>query len=765
MQRTAFIQKRFPLFLISLCFVVNNVLFSQGGTEDVVEVWHHQYFATAEYSYSLSCQCDIAVDDQGNVYVAGHMRDASFRNSIVVLKYGSSGDEIWSAQYDITDCNNRSYDIAVDASGNVYVVGSSSQTGSGTDGLLLKYDNNGSLLWSVVYDGPDGKSDIFKGVLVDGSHLVVFGESDGSTSGTDYITLKYDTTGSQLWCSRFNGASNHTDWPLKMTLDSKGNIYVTGLSDREEPNYYTWAGDFATVKYDANGNQKMVLLFNGLGPDGFNIPDCASDIHVDSEGNIFVTGNSEALGSSTVKYDSSGTLLWVVQSSPPFGPFQDMTLDPSGNIYVTDYTYMIKINPAGTKEWLLYHGGYMVGNMGQDRILTDVEGNIYLASYKFMKYDTNKNLVWLKNVSPYFAPCAIASDASGQLFLSGYDQDMGGYIRTAKYTQIVSYEQSTPVGENVLVSFGNGLNTIFQSIENEGVTTVVESNLGPLPPSNYEIVPLGKPVYYQITTTSVFNPPVVVQIPYDESNIGDVPEENLKIFHYEGDVPIDITTSVDTINNLVIGETMAFSTFILAASQSVSPQQALADLIFDVISLNLDKGLENSLVVKLENAVKSLENKNYQATVNQLYAFINHVDSQQGKKIAEEDANGLIGAAEIIISNVQNGILKEASPDDFLPVCEQVPCQFELSQNYPNPFNSSTTITYSLEYSSYVVIKIYNILGDEVKTLVNEDKDCGSYSINWDGNDNSGNFVATGLYIYKIHAGDFSQIKKMVYFK
>jgi hypothetical protein len=94
-----------------------------------------------------------------------------------------------------------------------------------------------------------------------------------------------------------------------------------------------------------------------------------------------------------------------------------------------------------------------------------------------------------------------------------------------------------------------------------------------------------------------------------------------------------------------------------------------------------------------------------------------------------------------------------------------LPDKFDLEQNYPNPFNPVTRITYTIPENSFVSLKIYDMLGREVKTLVNQNMNAGRISVDWNGDDNSGVKVSSGVYIYKITAGSFVSSKKMMLLK
>jgi len=91
-----------------------------------------------------------------------------------------------------------------------------------------------------------------------------------------------------------------------------------------------------------------------------------------------------------------------------------------------------------------------------------------------------------------------------------------------------------------------------------------------------------------------------------------------------------------------------------------------------------------------------------------------------------------------------------------------IPTAFALHPNYPNPFNPTTNISFALPVDSKVSLKLYNVAGQLVRTLVNETMPAGNHTVTWDGNNSNGEKVASGIYFYKLNAGDFSKTMKMV---
>ncbi|MFC1565056.1 FlgD immunoglobulin-like domain containing protein [candidate division KSB1 bacterium] len=92
----------------------------------------------------------------------------------------------------------------------------------------------------------------------------------------------------------------------------------------------------------------------------------------------------------------------------------------------------------------------------------------------------------------------------------------------------------------------------------------------------------------------------------------------------------------------------------------------------------------------------------------------------------------------------------------------EIPDRYFLDQNYPNPFNPETMIRFGLPNSGSVTLKIYNILGQEVRTVVDGFRNAGIHTVKWDGRNNTGQRVATGVYIYRLITSESMTVKKMI---
>jgi hypothetical protein len=217
------------------------------------------------------------------------------------VKYDSAGQQQWVARDVGFYLGSEAHAITVDASGNVYVTGGSGFIDSGFDYLTIKYNSAGQELWGVRYGGGDAfRDDIATAIAVDGlGNVYVTGTSFVSATGFDYATVKYDSSGEGQWSVRYNGPANGEDDASSIAIDNSGNIYVTGRSAGSGT-----GPDYATIKYEASGNQLWVARYNR--PENGDAYDSAAAVAVDGAGNAYVTGGSFASGTgrdyATIKY-------------------------------------------------------------------------------------------------------------------------------------------------------------------------------------------------------------------------------------------------------------------------------------------------------------------------------------------------------------------------------------------------------------------------------------------------------------------------------
>ncbi|MBM3315075.1 hypothetical protein FJY71_04435, partial [candidate division WOR-3 bacterium] len=276
----------------------------------------------------------VALDEAGNVYVTGYAYDDSTAWDFATIKYSAAGARQWVGRY-ATEYEDFASAVALDGSGNVYVTGSSGNPYLLTwDYATAKYNSAGVEQWAVRYNGPAGEDDEPHGLAVDRlGNVYVTGGSLDSTSGMDFATIKYGPAGETVWVRRYNGPGNGPDEANAVALDTAGNVYVAGFSQGT-----TTDADYATVKYDADGNQLWAERYDGPAG-GF---DEAKAIAVDDEGSVYVTGSSTGPGTrgdyATVKYDADGNEQWVRRYDGPAGRLDEavaIVLDQAGGVCIT----------------------------------------------------------------------------------------------------------------------------------------------------------------------------------------------------------------------------------------------------------------------------------------------------------------------------------------------------------------------------------------------------------------------------------------------
>jgi len=404
----------------------------------------------------------ITVDGVGNVYVTGYSEGEGTDRDYVTVKYDPDGNQQWVARYNGPG-NGPDYATAIarDSAGNLYVTGASLGDGTSFDYATVKYDSDGNQIWVARYNGPSNLADSANAVAVDNAGGVYVTGPSQAMGRQDYATVKYDSDGNELWVARYNGPGNGADTAFAMVLDSMANVYVTGqsLGTASRDSYA-----YATVKYDSNGNEQWVARYNGLA-DGYNI---ALAIGLDGAGNLYVTGESQGVGINfdyaTVKYDSNGNQLWAARYHGPEngeeGAFA-IAVDTDGNAYVTGmshgtrphYDYAtVKYDSEGNEQWVTRYGGPDDRDNFAKSIALDTAASVYvtgysrgagrLSDYVTVKYDSAGNEQWVARYhnpasSGFDAAHAMALDAGGNVYVTGTSSnvDDSGDYATVKYVQ------------------------------------------------------------------------------------------------------------------------------------------------------------------------------------------------------------------------------------------------------------------------------------------------------------------------------------------
>ena len=202
----------------------------------------------------------VTGSSEGTIGVHGIFED------YITIKYDSAGTLKWAKPYNGPGTDfDVAYSICVDYLGNVIVTGESgggsvSSSDSHQDYATIKYSPTGGIVWTKRYNGTIASSDDKANrVAVDTSgNIYVTGKSEGTSSYHDFLTVKYSASGKELWTKRFNGSGNSNDDAKSIALDDSSNCYVTG----SVYNGSTAGLDIETIKYDSTGKEVWAKAFN-----------------------------------------------------------------------------------------------------------------------------------------------------------------------------------------------------------------------------------------------------------------------------------------------------------------------------------------------------------------------------------------------------------------------------------------------------------------------------------------------------------------------
>jgi hypothetical protein len=286
----------------------------------------------------------IAVDRIGNVYVTGYITRPGIGKDIYTVKYNSNLNFVWHKTYIGTgNGEDRAFGIVTDSLGlNIFVTGSTTDSVTGSDIITICYDSSGTQRWLDTYPGaPTETEDRAFGIAVDnfdGGGVYITGFITDSSQNSSYITIKYKpSTGDTLWTAKYNGPGNSVDRAFGIAVDRIGNCYVTGMSTGLET-----GGDYLTLKYNFEGGQVWEKRYDG----SEGKMDSAVSV-VFSKGFVYVTGTSISDSSKqkedifTIKYNAvSGDSVQAsrvnILNQQDFGI--KAVADTTGNIYVNGHT-------------------------------------------------------------------------------------------------------------------------------------------------------------------------------------------------------------------------------------------------------------------------------------------------------------------------------------------------------------------------------------------------------------------------------------------
>ena len=418
--------------------------------------WIRNYSSGFEPEFAFSYA--TAVDGSGNVYVTGSSYASNGAADYATIKYSSSGETLWVHRYNGQEDHwDVATELVLNAAGNVYVTGHSFGA-NGFDYVTIKYSSAGGQEWVATYDGPAHSEDWPNALAVDATgNVYVTGWSGGDDTFFDYATVKYNGSGVQQWAARFNGPGNTKDRAWALGVDESGNVYVTGDSGEGSQNH----SDYLTVKYDSTGAQQWTADYDNSYDYATDLAvDPAGNVSVTG----YSYGVGTYYDYATLSYSPLGVQRWVARYHGGVADdwAYDLATDTSGNVYVTGETVgfgtgseygTVKYDATGAEQWVARYDGPTFGATDRaNAVAVDALGNVYVTGesegagteddYATLKYDVQGRQQWLARYNghgdTFDQAAALAVDAAGSVYVTGRSAFLGGSVYTTiKYSELV----------------------------------------------------------------------------------------------------------------------------------------------------------------------------------------------------------------------------------------------------------------------------------------------------------------------------------------
>jgi len=649
-------------------------------------------------------------------------------------------------------------DVKLDSSGNLLVADSANHR-------IQKFDLDGNILkaWGT-YGSGDGQFDFPVSIAIDNSGNIYVSDSQNNR------IQKFDSEGNFLtkWGTLGSG-DGQLNYPNGIAVSDSGNIYVHDLRN------------YRIQKFNSEGKFLMKWGSEGSGDGQFK---WGYNLVVDKTGNVYVADSGNY---RIQKFDSNGNFLakWGSQGEGD-GQFQwayGIAIDNSGNVIVsgTDCRFQ-KFTPDGRflSKWGIF--GYGDEQLfWPEGIVVDKEGNVYVADgmrSRIQKFDQNGN--FLKNTGGTNAggqlnqPCGLALDKTGNVYvvdqantcIQKFDQN-GKFLTKWGKGGFGIGQFSWPYGitvdkaDNVYVADPN-VNQRIHKFDSNG--KFLKSFSGPFGDCSGVAVNSKGNIYVAergVARIRVSDSNGAFVMDWGGQGAGDGQ------FYWCESLAVDADDNVyvaDTGNNRIQVFDSKGRFLAKWGSEGTSDGQFSSP---------------NGITVDSSGRVYVVDSGNYRI---QVFDSNGNFLAKWGKYGAgdKEFAWPSYGIAVsksgyVYVSDTSNNRIKvfrspvggSVDPLNKQPVTWGQVKQTELFQNYPNPFNPETWIPYQLDEDTRVEISIYTSDGQLVRTLNLGRKQAGSYtnrekSAYWDGKNEAGESVSSGIYFYTIHAGDYSDTKKMV---
>ncbi|HEY3252022.1 MAG TPA: SBBP repeat-containing protein [Ignavibacteria bacterium] len=528
----------------------------------------------------------------------------------------------------------------------------------------------------------------------------------------------------EQWIMTYNGLANRDDHADFVAVDGSGNIYVTGKSQG-----YDYHTNTIIIKYGPSGGQQWVTMY-GDPFTGLNYP---VGLTIDNSGNVYVLAYNNA-GSNpptteylTIKYNASGQVIWAAHYvGPIYGTSlpkpADIAVDGSGNVYVTGFV----TNSSNTK---------------------------YL--YATVKYDANSNILWSHTYESYGGdsePSAIAIDNSGNTFVTGF-----GYFLSPTYENYLTVKYS-PSGTfqwaAIYTGPTNGDNAATSiAVDGSGNSYVTGNSTGTDSHLHCATVKYNSSGVQQWVAR------------YNGSGTGN--DDAAKVVLKNGYIYVGGTSAGGSTGKdyLAIKYAANGNELWNATYSGQNGDDFGNDIAVDDYGLVYVTGFSAGPVHSKIATVRFNSNGTLQWI--QQHALCPNIRDEGAYSIAlgPNNGNGVVVVAGTIshdqcansdfctIKYTQTGL-------GITQISGNIPDKYSLEQNYPNPFNPVTNINFSLPAAGKVRLIIYDMLGKEIETIVNEDLAAGTYKADFDASK-----LSSGIYLYKLTANSFSEVKKMVFVK